>query len=278
MTVDILLSTYNGEKYLDDLIKSLYLQTYKNWNLIIRDDQSTDSTIEKIKNLKMNDPERIKILDSNNKNLGPKKSFEELLNVSNAEYIMFCDQDDYWLSTKVEASINRVKQIEASNPNKPVLLCTDLAVTDNNLNLINRSLWKFTKVDPNNIYHLYKLSINNPVVGCTVTINKKAKEKILPIHDCAIMHDWWSALVISNNGIMDYLKKPMILYRTHENNHIGAVKANGNFYKGKIFHFQETVKNNRKAFKMLKEIKPNASYLTFLYYKGKIILSKFIKK
>ena len=97
--IDILMATYNGEKYTVELIDSIINHTYKNWNLLIRDDNSTDRTLEIIKNYQKKDA-RIRILDNNKVNLGIVKNFEKLLKISESELIMFSDQDDIWKKGK----------------------------------------------------------------------------------------------------------------------------------------------------------------------------------
>jgi glycosyltransferase involved in cell wall biosynthesis len=276
--VDILLSTYNSEAFLEDLIKSLYSQTYTKWQLLIRDDCSQDSTPTLLKKIKNSDPDRIQIINSDGINLGPKKSFEILLKYSTTDYLMFCDHDDYWLSTKIEVSLNRLLQLEKKHSEKPILVCTDLVVTDDNLNLIHRSFWKHAKINPNNVFNTYKLSINNPVVGCTVMINKKAKPSFLPMPKEAIMHDWWMALKISETGIIDYIKKSTILYRQHSKNKIGIEKVNFNYFVKKIFGFTKTIKENRNVYKMLKTANKKSSFILFIYHKFNIVFSKMIKR
>ncbi|VAW29880.1 Alpha-L-Rha alpha-1,3-L-rhamnosyltransferase, partial [hydrothermal vent metagenome] len=85
LKIDILLSTYNGAAFLDDLIRSLYGQTYTDWHLIIRDDGSVDKTPELLNGYQEKDKDRIFIIRDNKKHLGPKKSFEALLYKSNAD-------------------------------------------------------------------------------------------------------------------------------------------------------------------------------------------------
>jgi len=100
MIVDILLSTYNSEIYLEDLLKSLFLQSYTNWRLLIRDDCSSDNTPGILKRYRKSDTERFHIIENGGIKLGPKRSFENLLEHSTSDYIMFCDHDDYWMKNK----------------------------------------------------------------------------------------------------------------------------------------------------------------------------------
>ncbi|MHB9334492.1 glycosyltransferase, partial [Fusobacterium polymorphum] len=99
--IEILMATYNGEKYVGEQIDSIIHQTYKNWKLLIRDDNSTDKTLEILKEYEKKD-KRIKIIEDKKGNLGFVKNFEELLNNSKEDWVMFSDQDDYWLENKIE--------------------------------------------------------------------------------------------------------------------------------------------------------------------------------
>lgn len=111
--VDIFLSTYNGSKYVSELIPSIINQTYQNWRFLIRDDGSTDDTIELIQKLRQQHPNKIIFINDSNNNLGPSQSFSKLMEYSSADYLMFCDQDDVLLSNKVEMTMREMKQLES---------------------------------------------------------------------------------------------------------------------------------------------------------------------
>ena len=274
MSIDILLSTYNSEAYIEELLESLYSQSYKNWRLIIRDDGSSDSTLVILNKQKKINPEKFQFIENNKIQLGPKKSYEKLLEQSTADYIMFCDHDDYWLSHKIEDSLNKIKELENRSPDKAALVFTDLIITDQDLKPINKSFWKYSRINPDNIHSVYRLAINNPVVGCTVMINKKAKSLILPIPDEAIMHDWWAALKVAEAGIIGYIEQPSILYRQHDLNKIGADKVGFLYFLKRVFGFSKTIKQNRDAYKMLKALDKKYSGLKMMYYKIGILFSK----
>lgn len=275
MQVDILLSTYNSEIYLPDLIQSIFSQTYTDWRIIIRDDRSKDRTIEIINDLIAKHPGRIVLLENHKGNIGPKKSFEFLLEFSDSEYFMFCDHDDIWLPSKIEITLNKMKEVETIHKDKPVLICTDLVVVDSNLNEVNPSFWKYSGISPDNIFNIYSLAINNPVVGCTVMINRMAKEISLPFSDKAIMHDWWIALKVISAGFTDYVNQSTILYRQHESNAIGSSKISFVLFLLKLKSIGKTFYNNISIYKMLKQANKNVNILLFIFFKIKIILKKY---
>ena len=110
MKVNILLSTYNGEKYVREQVESIQKQSFTDWNLLIRDDGSSDNTAEIIRSLATQD-ERIRFInDGNVTNVGVIRSFFELLTYEKADYYLFCDQDDYWLEDKVRAQVEEARQ------------------------------------------------------------------------------------------------------------------------------------------------------------------------
>lgn len=218
--VDILLATYNGEKYLKPQLDSILKQTYSNFRLLISDDDSSDKTKEILKEYAKKD-KRI-ILYFQEKNLGVIKNFEFLLKNVENEYYMFSDQDDIWKEDKIEKSINHIKETDSD------LVYSDLEVVDENLNVIYSSYWKlkgiYNKIKKyNNFESLY---LNNFVTGCTIISKKEFIEKVLPLPNTSkyVLHDYWISLIISQSGKISYVDTPLIKYRQHKNNKIGSKK------------------------------------------------------
>lgn len=216
----ILLSTYNGEKYLKEQLGSIFAQSYKDFEIIARDDGSNDETINILKSY------NIKILDTD-KNLGAKLSFSTLLDYAvtntDANYFMFCDQDDIWKSDKIEKTIARMKELEKKNLDLPLLVHTDLEVVDEKLNVLNKSFWKYEKRDPS-LNSINRLIMQSTVTGCTMMINRKLAEMSLPISENSIMHDWWISMIASSFGKIAYLEESTISYRQHSSNDTGSKK------------------------------------------------------
>ena len=132
-TTAILLATYNGEKFLREQLDSLLQQTYSDWTLYIHDDGSTDSTKEIIKEYEQK-YENITMLRYPSQK-GAKNNFMSLLERVEANYYLFCDQDDVWRKDKVEKEMARMMVLEKDFPGKPVLVFSDLYVVDINLNI-----------------------------------------------------------------------------------------------------------------------------------------------
>jgi hypothetical protein len=138
---------------------------------------------------------------------------------------MFCDQDDIWLPDKIELTLNTMKAAEQTWPNLPLLVHTDLKIVDETLAPIAESFWKLHGILPESDCQLKKIIYKNIVTGCTVMINKKAKEISLPFPLEVSVHDWWIALNVVKHGKIIHIKTPTVLYRQHAANLIGAKKS-----------------------------------------------------
>ena len=218
--IDILLATYNGEKYLRDQIDSILNQTYADFNLIISDDASTDDTVKILEEYKKKDS-RITVYNQE-ENIGSTNNFEFLLTKVQNDYYMLSDQDDIWEKEKIEKSVKKIKETNAD------LVFSDLAVVDENLNIINESFCKLK-----NIYSKIKkdvnyeaLYLNNYVTGCTILSKKEYINKILPIPKDVkyLIHDYWIAIVVSQNGKLEFIDEPLVKYRQHGNNQVGTAQ------------------------------------------------------
>ena len=249
--IDILMATYNGERFLKEQIKSILSQTYKNFNLIISDDASTDKTYEILKYYEQKD-KRVKIFKQD-KNIGIASNFEFLLNKVESEFFMFADQDDIWEIDKVEISYDKLEADEAD------LVYSDLMIVDESLNIIEKSYWRkkgfINKIKKyNNFQSLY---LNNYITGSTILCKSKFIDKILPLPKSTqyIIHDYWVSLVVSHNGRLTYIDKPLIKYRQHTKNQIGSKTKSKEisnfeelrnlFINVKIEHFQCFIENDR---------------------------------
>ena len=112
--VAVIMSTYNGEKFIREQLDSILNQTYKNIEIVVRDDGSSDGTVAIIKEYMQKYPN---IVLHEGENLGFIKSFFELLNLADADYYSYADQDDVWLENKIELAVNSLKQLDETKPN-----------------------------------------------------------------------------------------------------------------------------------------------------------------
>ena len=237
--VEVLLATFNGEKYISELLDSILNQTYKNIKITIHDDGSSDRTLEILRDYSKRYPEIINLIDDGISTGSAVRNFEFLLKNSSEEYIMFADQDDVWLPTKVELTLKKMLELEDKyGKDTPLLVYTDVKVVDENLNILSESLWDYAKVDGRNRTFSKCLEIGSGQ-GFTIMINKKSKELSLPFPQNAIMHDRWISLVVSALGKIEYIDIVTGLYRQHRKNVAGVQKFGINRIKEKILKFRK---------------------------------------
>lgn len=229
--VTILLAAYNGEKYIAEQIESILNQTYGNWKLIVQDDCSSDSTCEIVGKYVSRYPGRITLKRRTVPSGSAKDNFFSMLQYAGSEYTMTCDQDDVWLPDKIEITLDKMNKMEAEfGRSTPILVHTDLKVTDENLNVLSDSLVRYQKLDVNRV-RLNNLLVQNVVTGCTMMINRALINKLKVAPANVIMHDWWIALAASAFGQIGYVDKPTVLYRQHEGNSVGAKDVNNILYR-----------------------------------------------
>lgn len=221
--VEILLSTYNGERFLQPLLNSLLIQTHSSILITVRDDGSEDKTRAILEESAARDS-RIRLLPEQT-NLGVRGNYSRLLSFAQCDYVMFADQDDVWMPLKVQKTIVKMKEMEQQfGEQTPLALHTDLHVVDANLKLISSSFWKYAKLFPLRAASLNRLLVQNVVTGCTLMINKSLRHSMGSIPTEAIQHDWWIALFASAFGEIGVVEEATIHYRQHGHNVLGALK------------------------------------------------------
>lgn len=223
--IAVLLSTYNGEKYLKEQLASLEAQT-SNFNLYVRDDGSQDRTFDILQQFSNETKRRVIFLKSR-KNLGVIASFVHLLKIAKRnqenEIFFFSDQDDLWMPDKIASAVSQIRQKEESvGRKKPILYHSDLILVDGKGNLKGSTFWKEMDLDPNLGKKLHRMICQPTITGCTVAINRMLADSIHSIPKAAKMHDWWLGLYACAFGyiISDPIAK--IHYRIHDGNVIGA--------------------------------------------------------
>lgn len=214
--LQILLSTYNGEKYLSQLLDSLIAQDYPDFEVLVRDDGSSDSTPRILAEYASKN-RKIKVVYG--RNVGVIRSFFELLKNSpdDKNYYALCDQDDVWLSNKLLRGVTLLEKL--AEEHKPLLYCSNLLVVDENLKIIGKAFSKPLKPSFGNAL------VENIATGCTIILNKRARDFILwklPNPSLVKMHDWWFYIVISAFGQVVYDEYSSILYRQHSQNLVGT--------------------------------------------------------
>jgi glycosyltransferase involved in cell wall biosynthesis len=223
-TVDILLATYNGARYLPAQLDSLLRQTYTQWRVLAHDDGSTDDTLQILRHYASRHPERIVLVHDEILCGSACNNFAHLLGLAEANYVAFCDQDDVWLPQKLQLSMAQLRAAEQeSNAQTPLAVFTDLMVVDEGLVELAPSFWAFQGLSPSLAQSLSNLAVRNCVTGCTMVMNRAAVTASLPVLPSAYMHDWWCALsVLAQGGKVVPCRQATVLYRQHGGNSVGA--------------------------------------------------------
>jgi len=253
----ILLATYNGGKHLPAQLDSLLAQTYTNFQIHILDDASTDRTWHILQEYRASHPNKINIARNETNSGSAMNNFFKLITTVKDKYVMLCDQDDIWMPDKIETTMIKMRELERANPWTPVLVHTDLAVVDENLNIIHPSYRELTKRDYAKKDLRQILTINN-ASGCTLMYNQKLAELITQVPKTCLMHDWWLKLVATLFGVVGHVETSTILYRQHGRNACGAKDVGKFGYKlQRLFNhkeLKETLHNTCKQAGCLLEI------------------------
>ena len=203
-TIQVLLSTYNGEKYLAQQLDSLLGQDYPDFNIVIRDDGSSDSTCDILTHYQSKHS-NITVVFADN--IGVTRSYFELLKCASGDFYALCDQDDVWLPGKLSRGVSMISI--CSNPSSS-LYCSALQFVDSNLKYIG-----ITK--PPRYRCLENAVMENIATGCTVIFGDSLRQCFLAADPSEMhMHDWWLYLLASAFGEVVFDPEYLVLYRRHE--------------------------------------------------------------
>ncbi|WNY99519.1 glycosyltransferase family 2 protein [Sulfurospirillum sp. 'SP'] len=205
-TIDILMATYNGGKYLSEQFDSIVNQTHKDWKLIIHDDGSSDNTVYIIKQYMLRYPEKIILIDNDVYTGEAKNNFAYLMQFSSSQYITLCDQDDVWFPHKLEMMISLLQKYD--------LVMSDVIIVDEVKNLLNESFYKLNHSKRGFLNNL----VHNSYIGCAMAFNRKIYESAMPIPKNIPMHDWWIGLVAEIFGSVIFTDDKLMYYRRHNTN------------------------------------------------------------
>jgi glycosyltransferase involved in cell wall biosynthesis len=239
--VSIAMAAYNGAQFLRKQLDSIYNQTYKNIEVVVCDDQSTDATAAILEEYKTK--YRLSYF-INDKRLGFIKNFEKVMKLCNGRFIALADQDDIWLPDKITRLVNTISTCS--------LIYSDARYIDDKDVVLAPSIKKFTQTAFLSGKPLKKILFINCVTGCTVLFKRELLDIALPIPEEEHSHDWWLALVACKSGGLIYIDEPLILYRKHSGNKIGFSKAQPLF--SKLFGFLTGNPESRKREKEYLEL------------------------
>lgn len=218
------MATYNGEAFLSEQLDSLLSQTYADWHLYVHDDGSADGTNVLLSQYAKQHPQLITLLNYPPQG-GACRNFLSLLDAVEAPYYMFCDQDDVWLAAKIEKTMERMQQVE--HVGLPVIVHTDMQVVDAQMNVTAPSFIRDQQIKLERITTFEDYAATNTVTGCAMMLNRQARQCTAKPYDCAIMHDAWICLsVVAAGGTVDFIDEPLVSYRQHQTNTLGARDMN----------------------------------------------------
>ena len=226
MKTDVLLAVYQGEKYLPFLMNSLYRQTRQDFRILWQDDGSTDGTASYLSGLSSYNS-RIVPGSQQNRHLGAAGNFLSLLRQSDADEIFLCDQDDMWEPEKIAVLSDALKKAQQSfGSETPLLIHSDCSLIDENGNLTGASFFRLQGWDPEAVT-LPRLLVQNNATGCTMLLNRPLADLVRTYGraENMFMHDWFIALSAASYGRIIFVDKPLVRYRQHNKNAIGASRA-----------------------------------------------------
>lgn len=218
--VSIVLTYYNGKDFIIEQLESIIRQTYKNWELIIIDDCSTDGSEDMLRDFIEKNSEKNVIYIRNEKNLGLAKNFERGLRYISGEYIAVCDPDDVWFEDKLERQVDFLKKNSDYG-----MVYSGLVVVDENLKKIRNSFAKnslpfFSNPKDNSFEELID---DNHITAPTILFRAGLKDKLTPFSKYG-MQDHWIAALSSMCTKIGFLDQPTIYYRQHSSNMVSASK------------------------------------------------------
>lgn len=219
MKYDIVLASYNGEKYiaeqLDSIIICIQNCDFISINqLIITDDGSMDNT-KNIVDEYVKEYSYIKYY-KNSRGKGVINNFQNGIEKSTSEFVLLSDQDDVWYRDKISKTL----KILMNSDDKPFLVITNVCLVDENRRHLKGG-HDFLHTDPNNPFMTIYRSFGQ---GCSMGLNRKLINVVGDIPNQAVMHDWWFLLVASCFGEVKYITEPLLEYRQHNQNVFGGIK------------------------------------------------------
>jgi len=230
----VLMSTFNGERYLEEQIESILHQEGTDVCIIVRDDGSSDNTLSILEDYKKHYENKFHIIEGDN--TGWKKSFFELISyaitaVPGFDYYAFADQDDIWLPEKLGKAISQL----SLHIDKPALYCSNLFYYKNGENL---GVVRHSDITPT-----YKNCLcRNYASGCTIVFNNSLL-KILNdgTPNLEIAHDYWLYMVARLCGDVIIDNDAYILYRQHDSNQIGSKTSVTDIWKRRLKSFKKSI-------------------------------------
>lgn len=222
--IDIVLASYNGADYIKEQLDSI--MSCEGYNelvneIIISDDCSIDDTVKIINEI--NDT-KIKLVE-NKFQKGPVGNFSHGLSISTAQFVMLSDQDDVWFKNKLLKFYDKAQLLDVNHPG---VIYSNLMLVDKNLNPLGYNFFENENIAFDWGIKVSNLFFQNIAPGCAMLLNRKCIERINPLNDERIMmHDWWALMFAAIYANVQVINEPLVKYRQHGNNAVGATINNG---------------------------------------------------
>ena len=236
MKITVLMAAYEGERYIEQQLDSILAQTVPDLEIIVSDDGSEDGTRKILEQYERWYPDQISLKhrvkegayrDREDRVPPVAMNFFWLLGQADGDYILLSDQDDVWENHKVRTLLRRMRQLERKlGRDHPILIHSDMEVTDEDLYVLSRSFFKYQRCDPNRT-SFSEILAENPVTGGAVMMNRALARLVETVPGTCFMHDWWIALAASCFGTISCVREPLYQYRQHGGNTLGARRTGG---------------------------------------------------
>lgn len=219
--VEIALATYNGARFLPEQLASIAAQGWPDIGVVAADDGSTDATLDILSTFTAR-PLRV-VADTGGR--GVRDNFAVALGATVAPYVFLSDQDDWWEADKVSAMMAKMLELErVHGAAHPILITCDLAIVDRDL-LPTGGNWFAVTSKSADAHSLADLVLTGHVPGCAMAVNRSLLDMALPIPTDVYIHDWWITLLAATFGTIGHVDRPLIRYRQHGSNTLGAATA-----------------------------------------------------
>ncbi len=217
--IQILLATYNGELFLQEQLDSIAHQSYKNWTILARDDESTDSTCEILKEFQQKNPDKLILVeDGCGKSGDAATNFLKLLKHSTADIVALADQDDIWHPHKVERSVAALSRMQLQHGvHVPAMVHHDFSLVDAGKSMLVKSFDR-AHGRRREINHLDRMPFAGFAHGFSMMCNRALIDKTLPAPSMVWGHDTLLACVAQDFGHVEFMPEQLALYRRHGHN------------------------------------------------------------
>jgi len=219
-SISVALATYNGEKYLPELLDSIARQKTLPCELVASDDASEDNTQEILRAFATVAPFPIRLL-CNSRQLGVAGNFANAIAACSGEHIALADQDDVW-------RVDKLEKLAAALAVPGVLaVFSDATVVDAHLQPLGYTMWqrvRFTQQERNRFSGGEGFAVllkHHVVTGATLAFDATLRDQALPLPAYGA-HDAWLALLAAARGGLVAIPKPLIAYRQHDGNVVGG--------------------------------------------------------